>query len=67
MDNEVVTGTQEEMYYRYSTPPNTEKKLILLTTGMVATLGPWGKGLGVVAWCPLPKRNKDIEKELGLI
>lgn len=66
MEERVVTGAVEEMYYRYSPPPNREAKVILLTTGKVATLGPWGSGLGVIAWCPLPKRDKKIEEELGL-
>lgn len=52
--------------WNYSIPPNTAKKVLLLTTGKIAITGIWGDGLGVIAWTPLPKRNKQLERELGI-
>lgn len=65
-NQETITAATQELFYRYTAPPNREAKVILLTTGKVATLGPWGSGLGVIAWCPLPKRDKQLEEKLGL-
>lgn len=59
-------ATKEGLYYIYDTPPNVEKKMILLTTGKVAIVRPWGDGLGVIGYCGLPKRDMKREEELGL-
>ena len=59
-NNESITTPDIE--FIYEPPPNTEKKIILLTTGKIATIGKWGNGIGVIGWCPLPKRNKSKEK-----
>lgn len=58
--------TTPEVSWIYRKPPGVNKKVLLLTTGRVATTGIWGTGLGVIAWVPLPKRNKELEEELGL-
>ena len=65
MSNEAAI-TSGEMLFNYGPPPDTNKKVILLTTGMVATVGRWGDGKGVIAWYPLPKRNKQLELERGI-
>ena len=53
--------------YTYAPPVAKDKKYILLTTGKVATLGPWGDGVGVVAWAELPKRDKALEEAMGIL
>mgnify|MGYP001190494434 CR=1 FL=1 len=60
------TITTDEIHFIYAPPPNREKKVILLNTGGVAFMGRWGNGEGVIGWHPLPKRNKQLEEELGL-
>lgn len=61
---DAITAT--ETYWRYEPPPNKAAKVLLLTVGRVAIVGPWLHGDGVIAWCPLPKRDKQKEEELGL-
>lgn len=58
------TITTGDMLFIYEPPPDTNKKVILLTTGRIATIGKWGDGKGVIGWHPLPKRNKQIEEEM---
>lgn len=58
--------TTDTIHWNYSKPQNVEAKSLLLTTGRVAIVSRWGSGEGVIAWCPLPKRNKKLEEELGL-
>jgi hypothetical protein len=65
MPEEVITAS--ETHWRYEEPEDRAAKRLLLTTGRVAIVGPWLKGDGVIAWCPLPKRDKQKEKELGLL
>lgn len=65
MSNEAAI-TSGEMLFNYGPPPDVNKKVILLTTGRVALVGRWGDGAGVIAWYPLPKRNKKLEEDLGL-
>jgi hypothetical protein len=64
MTDHVTTAPDGELYYRYSPPPNTDSKMILLHKHGCAIIGEWGKGLGLVAWCPLPRRNREIEDKL---
>ena len=61
---EPITAT--ETYWRYSAPPDTNAKVLLLTKGRIATLGKWGDGMSVIAWCPLPKRDKEVEARQNL-
>ena len=65
IDHEKVTSN--ETYWRYGPPPNNEAKMLLLTVGRVAIVGRWGDGSSVIAWCPLPRRDKQKEVELGLL
>jgi hypothetical protein len=62
----IEAETSGELRWHYHTPPNTERKMLLLTTGRTAIVQRWGNGLGVIAWCPLPKRNKAEELRLGI-
>lgn len=59
-----VTAQTNELVWRYEPAPSV--RCLLLTTGKVVTVGPptgaWKKEY--IAWCPFPKRNKDIEKEI---
>lgn len=58
--------TTPEVHWIYSPPPSVSKKVLLLTTGKIAMTGIWGNGSGVIAWSPLPKRDKQLEKDRGL-
>lgn len=58
--------TSDESPWRYYPPTNTRAKVQLLTKNKVAIMGPWGTGLGVIAWCPLPKRDKQFEETNNL-
>jgi hypothetical protein len=62
----VITGTSE---WVYAVPPRTDAKVQLLTIGAIQTTGNWyGKyGEFFVAYAPLPKRNKEIERKLGVL
>jgi hypothetical protein len=55
--------------WRYEVCPRSDAKVQLLTIGAVATSGNWTGAYGefYVAWCPLPKRNKAKERELGVL
>lgn len=64
-DKGYVAGGAEA--YRYEIAPLGQKVLLLTTTGtcVVGTwYGPYGKHFW--GWAPLPKRDKDQEKALGL-
>lgn len=60
-----VTASKDGLEYRYSVPESSSK-MILLTIGDVAVMGNWAGELGQYykAWCPLPKRDKVLEKQL---
>jgi hypothetical protein len=58
--------TELTLLWRYGPPPDASAKVLLLTTGRIVIVGKWGDGLGVIAWHPLPKRDKKLEEELGL-
>ena len=55
-----------EASWRYGAPPDVNAKVLLLTEGRIATLGKWGDGASVIAWSPLPKRDKELEEQLKL-
>lgn len=63
MDSIEPITTPENIFIYDRPPPNVNKKVILLTTGKIAIIGPWGTGHGVIGWYPLPKRDKQFEKE----
>ena len=62
----VTTATQTEMYWHYTKPKNPDSKMFLLNLGNVATIGNWYGEVGQYfkAWCPMPKRDKALEKQL---
>lgn len=60
----VITGGKGE--WNYEAPQDRAGKCLLLTIGATAIVGIWGDGEGLIAWMPLPKRNKKLEEELGL-
>ena len=41
-------------------------KVLLLTIGGVAALGPWTDDGRYIAWAPLPSRNHQLETETGI-
>ena len=59
--------TSNEAKWRYEPPAHIDRasKMLLLTSGKVAIVGPWQDGNGVIAWCPLPRRDKEAEDKLG--
>lgn len=69
MSNNSPVITDSGFVWRYEVPERTDAKVQLLTTGAVATYGHWvGKyGEFFVAYCPLPKRDRAKEKELGVL
>ena len=60
-----ITAPTGEIKWNYTPPSNTRRKLLLLHRDGCAAMGPWGDGAGWIAWCPLPKRDKELEVELG--
>lgn len=43
-------------------PPSSSDKCLLLTKGGVCIVGAWATGAGLLAWSPMPKRNKVKEE-----
>ncbi len=63
--NRVVRSS--ETVYRYDWKDYPGGKAILLTAGGVAVLGSLGDDKkGYLAWAPLPDRDVEKEKELGI-
>lgn len=56
--------TTSDFKWIYEAPPDKQAKVNLLTRAGVATLGIWGTGHNVIAYHPLPKRDKQLEEEL---
>lgn len=52
--------------FDYETKPPMGTKVCLLTTGKVCILGYWSDSAGYIAWAPLPGRDKEKERGLGL-
>jgi hypothetical protein len=48
--------------------PTSSDKCLLLTRGGVCIVGAWATGAGLLAWSPMPRRDKTkeatIEKEI---
>jgi hypothetical protein len=63
----VITEAGNE--WIYAIPPRTDAKVQLLTTGAVQTSGNWYGAYGefFVAYAPIPKRNKERERQLGVL
>ncbi len=68
-DQSVTTAPPGEIHWRYTVPRNGDSKMLLLNLGGVAIIGNWYGELGehFLAWCPLPKRDKQLERALGLV
>lgn len=64
-----TTAPPGEVFWRYTVPRTTDSKMMLLTIGGVAVIGNWRGTVGehFIAWCPLPKRDKQLEVVLGLV
>lgn len=58
----VTTAPPGDLHWRYSVPPRTDSKMLLLTVGEVAVIGSWYGTVGehFLAWCPLPKKAKPV-------
>lgn len=65
----VTTAPPGDLHWRYSVPPRTDSKMLLLNLGGVAIIGSWYGAVGehFLAWCPLPKRDKGLEVSIGLV
>lgn len=63
-----ITGSGEQLNWRYEIAPNSDAKVYLLTIGRIATTGSWHGAYGqfFIAWAPMPKRNKELEDRLVL-
>ena len=68
-DQLVTTAPPGDVHWRYAVPRNGDSKMLLLNLGGVAVIGNWYGELGehFLAWCPLPKRDKQLERSLGLV
>ena len=53
--------------YNYTDPAPRGVKLTLLTKGKIQVTGEWVDGGGYIAWAPLLRRDKQLEKELGIL
>ena len=64
-----ANGEAEWHYHLDPKAPPAPKgcKVQLLTEGRIAIYGEHKPGDGTIAWSPLIKRNKDLERELGLL
>lgn len=67
-NRDVLVDKQLEYNYDLSQAPKNQK-LILLTQGRIGVMGHLygdSRDRDVIAWFPLPARNKDKEESLGL-
>lgn len=64
-----IAAPPGELHWRYEIPENRSAKVQLLTVGGIAVHGHWYGAFGeaFIAWCPLPKRDKELEARLRLI
>lgn len=53
--------------YNYRDPAPRGVKLTLLTIGNVQVTGEWSDDGGYKAWAPLLKRDKELERKLGIL
>jgi hypothetical protein len=62
---------EDSSVYRYpfagDDKPPRGAKVVLLTRGGVAVLGPWSDSGNFLGWAPLPKRDKNKEREKAVI
>lgn len=65
---EPVVSENKEVTWIYGSPPVMlqQSKMLMLTKGKIAILGSWHNCVGVIAWFPLPNRDKEEEQRRGL-
>ena len=63
-ENAVMPAATGEVFWRYEEPAPRGVKLLLLTSGGVAVIGEWSTNSNLVAWSPLPRRDKAKEHAL---
>ena len=62
----IVTAPTSSWNYTMSECPE-QTKCLLLTARGIATIGQVNGGSGgYIAWSPLPKRNKELERERNI-
>lgn len=61
-----LTAPAGDIRWTYAVPPNSDSTMFLLTIGRIAMRGRWQGALGefFIAYCPMPKRDKQLEEEL---
>lgn len=63
-DKGYVAGTLGWLYPSTGDPmPPSNDKCLLLTKGGVCIVGAWSTGAGLLAWSPMPKRDKTKEEK----
>lgn len=69
MNKPHLAAPADQCGWRYSVPEDKASKMHLLTVGFVAIHGSWYGDYGqyLIAWAPMPKRDKETERALGLI
>lgn len=63
--NKPLTAPPTEIHWRYEPVPTSGRCLLLNTGGCVIfgpPMGPWRSEY--IAWAPLPKRDKERERQL---
>jgi hypothetical protein len=65
-DNQRVATAESSVWDYNCTDAPRGVKLLLLTVGLIAIVGNYMPKAGIVAWSPLPRRNKETEKQLGI-
>ena len=48
----------------YTAPPTPANKSLLLTDQGICIIGSWSSVLNVIAWAPLPKRDREMEEAI---
>ena len=61
-----VAAPPNDIYWRYTEPAPRGVKLTLLTRGNVQVTGDWTDNGGYKAWSPLIRRDKQLERQLGI-
>lgn len=59
--------THSEATWVYGPPRDPGAKTFLLTRGGIAVIGRWSNTVGMIAHFPLPRRDKEQERKLGII
>ncbi len=59
--------TTPNVVFNYKDPAPTGTKLNILTKGNICITSIWQNNMGHKGWAPLPHRDREIEKELGIL